>query len=138
MNEIIIKKKKKGFTLIELIAVIAILAILGAILVPKIAGYSDSAKKSKAIVDAKIIVNAAAAYNADHETAQIAEDADFSSTSTPATGLNLLVGSAAGAVIDKRPSEFDTTTKLSMLKKIAVAGKDAIVINATTGFATTP
>ena len=66
-NEMITKKKKKGFTLIELIAVIAILAILGAILVPKITGYSDSAKKSKAIADAKIIVNAAAAYNADNE-----------------------------------------------------------------------
>lgn len=41
-----ILKKKKGFTLIELIIVIAILGILSAIAVPRLAGFTDSAKVS--------------------------------------------------------------------------------------------
>jgi len=58
-------KKKKGFTLIELIAVIAILAILGAILVPKIGGYTKRARKSNVTASAKVIMNAVRAYNSD-------------------------------------------------------------------------
>lgn len=60
--------KKKGFTLIELIAVIAILAILGAILVPRITGYRTKAKKSNYQSSAKVIINATKAYNADAGT----------------------------------------------------------------------
>jgi type IV pilus assembly protein PilA len=40
------KKRKGGFTLIELIVVIAILAILAAVAIPRLAGFSDSAKIS--------------------------------------------------------------------------------------------
>ncbi|MBZ9608719.1 type II secretion system GspH family protein [Clostridium estertheticum] len=123
MIETIIKKKKKGFTLIELIAVIAILAILGAILVPKITGYSDSAKKAKAISDAKIIVNAAAAYNADHETAQIADTGTFK------LGLDAIIGTGTGKVIEVKPSEFAEVTTLAQLKVIAAAGKDHIILD---------
>ena len=116
-------KNKKGFTLIELIAVIAILAILGAILVPRISGYSESAKKSKAIADAKILVNAVAAYNADlaDGIAEIEEDA------TIETGIKVLIG--AGKVIESAPKEFDEDTTLTQLKAIAAASKDDIEID---------
>jgi len=60
-----IKKTKKGFTLVELIAVIAILAILGAVLIPRIGGYRQKARKSNLQSSAKTIVNAIHAYNAD-------------------------------------------------------------------------
>lgn len=58
-----IKKAKKGFTLVELIAVMAIVSILAAVSIPKIAGYIEEAKKTKALVGAREVVMAAQTYN---------------------------------------------------------------------------
>lgn len=63
MNKLM-KKKKKGFTLIELIAVIAILAILAVVAVPRVIQYVDKSKKVAIQTEASTIYNAAeAAYN---------------------------------------------------------------------------
>jgi prepilin-type N-terminal cleavage/methylation domain len=61
-------KKKKGFTLIELIAVIAILGILIAIIAPRMMGYTDSAKVSKTKANVKTLITAIEVFNSTADT----------------------------------------------------------------------
>lgn len=57
-----LKSKKKGFTLVELLAVIAILAIIGAVLIPNLTGFKDKAHKSNIQASAKAVVSTAKNY----------------------------------------------------------------------------
>lgn len=52
------KKKKKGFTLIELVAVLAIIAILSTAFIPKFGKYITEAKKVAVLNEAKTVVAA--------------------------------------------------------------------------------
>ena len=53
-----INNKKKGFTLIELVAVMAIIAILSAAFIPRFGNYITQAKKVSILNEAKSIVTA--------------------------------------------------------------------------------
>lgn len=57
------KKKKKGFTIIELVAVMAIMAILAVVITPKIGGYINEAKKTQVVAEMRHIVIAVESYN---------------------------------------------------------------------------
>lgn len=45
----VLKRNKKGFTLVEVIVVLVILSILAAVLIPSLTGYVDKAKKNAVI-----------------------------------------------------------------------------------------
>lgn len=60
-------KKKKGFTLIELIIVIAIIAILAAIAIPNFLGIQRKSKIKADIASAKTIYDATSALVADNK-----------------------------------------------------------------------
>ena len=60
-----LKKKKKGFTLIELIIVIAIIAILAAVAIPKFGQVKKDANIKSDIANAKTIANAATSLMAE-------------------------------------------------------------------------
>jgi len=68
-----LKSKKKGFTLVELLAVIAILAIIGAVLIPNLMGFKEKAHKSNIQASAKAIVSTAKNYLAESEVDLLAD-----------------------------------------------------------------
>ncbi len=64
----LIRKNKKGFTLVELIVVIAILAILALILIPAITGYIAKADQSRLDSSARALYSQAVLLAAEDET----------------------------------------------------------------------
>lgn len=86
-----IKKKKKGFTLVELIAVMAIIAVLSSVLVPKVVGFIDEGKKTSAVEEARQVVLAIESFNISADSASVIHGMDsFSAFSSKLTNKNYI------------------------------------------------
>ncbi|MFZ5625793.1 MAG: type II secretion system protein [Bacillota bacterium] len=59
-----IREREQGFTLIELLVVIVILGVIAALVVPKVVGNVDDAKKKADELTAKQLTNAVNQYKA--------------------------------------------------------------------------
>lgn len=86
-------KKKKGFTLVELIVVLVILAILATLLVPALTGYIDKANKEKVVSETRMVVMAVQTV-ASEAYGQIGAGKDLSNTNTNdwSSGANVADG----------------------------------------------
>lgn len=111
-----LNKKKKGFTLIELMAVIAIVAILAAVLVPTVSGYINRSKKTAVTTQVRNAINAVETYNVTASTNDQISDA---------TELDSLVGSTTtGSTTVKNKleaAELLVSKDIDKLKKMTYA-----------------
>lgn len=114
-------KNRKGFTLIELIVVIAIIAILAAVLIPRFVGFSDSAREKSALSDARNILLALEALDAEGK---------FPDTSDDSTVVTEEVNNYVGKKIlntDAVISDLNNTNGINFTFVKTINGKDYTV-----------
>ncbi len=105
-------KKRKGFTLIELIVVIAILGILAAIAVPRLGEFGDSAESRAAESNHRVLVSAAQMYFSEAGTWPTAVNnltgyLDGGVPTTPATATYSIAGGVLTTSFDGDTWEYD-------------------------------
>ncbi len=130
-----LKKKKKGFTLIELMAVIAIIAILAAVLVPTVSGYINRSKKTAIITQARNTVHAIETYNATALDANVIQDDAEIFTLIGENGVLEKSELLETKDIDRLATTADDDITVEIIKAIN-SDKDAvnnIVLDKTTG-----
>lgn len=109
-----LKKKKKGFTLIELMAVIAIIAILAAVLVPTVTGYIERSKKTAIITQVRNVVSAIETHNA---TAGLSDQINVTSSSND-TLSTVITKVGSDLLEDKSVSKLPKATPVTVLMEI--------------------
>lgn len=103
-------RKKKGFTLIELIVVLVIMAILAAAAIPTVMGYIDNSRRASYLANMRAILQAA------------------ESTLTEARANGKVIENGGSAIDDKTtPTKFIDAVKAKLpddLKKLTVNEAD--------------
>jgi len=110
---IILKKKRKGFTLIELVVVISIILIFAGFLIPKFAGYQTRAKDTKAINTAKQIQSAAlSSYSEMDGKFEASAVSDSVSALTGAEGVSVTIVGGKSVEVSFKSDTVTYTVKI--------------------------
>ena len=97
-----LRKKAKGFTLVEVIVVLVIIAILAALLVPSLTGYIDKARKQAVVIETRQVLMAAQTtatefYGAGYKAADIDTELNKADTITAIKTLAEVPGTITAA-----------------------------------------
>ncbi|MGL5646786.1 MAG: type II secretion system protein [Clostridium sp.] len=117
--KLIKNRKKKGFTLIEMVAVVAIIGILAAILVPKVTGYMNEAKKTGVIDQARKLTQAYETAKMKGKAGAIVDGTTITNLSTSGqTGNDNLTMASLLDVVDSTGKLIDGTKLKALLDKL--------------------
>jgi general secretion pathway protein G len=97
-------RDQRGFTLIEIMVVLIIIGLLAGIVVPKLIGRTDEAKKTKAQVQIKNIESALDLYKLDSGSYPTTEQGLSSLVERPTIG-EIPKGWKEGGYLDKMPKD---------------------------------
>ncbi len=125
------KRKKKGFTLIELIIVLAVMAIIAAIAIPNFAAVRDNSKKKADIQSCETIRRTVLTMVADGTIATPASDATYT-VSYGESGVSVAPADAelAKALKDTKKPQYDSKTTYTITVKTT---GDVVVTTGATG-----
>lgn len=115
------KKKKGGFTLVELIVVIVIILILAAVLVPSLLKYVSKAKKAAAISECKEVVQAAQRVATD-----LAEEDVLTSVTLNDKRPTILKEADAGGSFETEIQFEDDTSEIVSFEYLSKSGLHVI------------
>jgi general secretion pathway protein G len=104
MHNALLRRRQRGFTLIEIMVVVVIIGILGALIVPKLLGRTGEAKVTAAKADLASLSNALKLYKLDNQRYPTTEQGLNALVSKPTTGP-AANGWKAGGYIDKLPKD---------------------------------